>query len=104
MLGLCHSADGKTLGQIEIDADAVIMAAGSIGTPQLLWVNVAPNNPPLDRDCTSIQSSQSGILPEAVYARGATQGHYVDHSEDWVLLESNPILLGAFYQGFRSLV
>ena len=74
VLGLCHSADGKALGQIEIDADAVIMAAGSIGTPQLLLEsNVAPNNPHIGQGLhIHPVISIWGILPEAVYARGYT--------------------------------
>ena len=103
VVGICRLPSGQAIGKIKIDADVVIMAAGSIGTPQLLLEsNVAPHNTQIGRGLhIHPVISIWGILPEAVYARGATQGHYVDQfSEDWVLLESNPILLGAFYQGF----
>merc|ERR1711965_370626 len=40
-------------------------------------------------------------MPEPIESRGAAQGHYVDEFVDEnILLESNPILAGAFFQTF----
>ena len=95
--------NGHSIGTIDVSCATLVLSAGAIGTPSLL----------LDSGFGSINehigtglhlqpvANTFGILPEAISARGATQGHYVDEFVDEnILLESNPILAGAFFQSF----
>jgi choline dehydrogenase-like flavoprotein len=102
-VGHCVNQSGEIIGDLTIEADIIILSAGSIGTPQLLLESgVAPENQHIGNGLhIHPVISTWGILPEKVFASGATQGHFVDaFAQNNVLLESNPILLGAFYQGF----
>ena len=101
--GFLHDESNTIVGEFTINADYIIMAGGSIATPQLLLesgfgeqnehIGVGLHVHPV--------ISTWGVLSEDVYTRGATQGHYVDEfADDHVLLESNPIILGAFFQSF----
>jgi choline dehydrogenase-like flavoprotein len=101
--GRIQSRDGRHVGSLRVAADIVVMAAGSISTPQLLLESgAAEGNPHIGKGLHLHPVVNSwGLLPVPAYGRGATQGHFVDEfSRDRVLLESNPIIGGAFFQAF----
>ncbi len=96
--------DGRTvIDEFEIQASTLILSTGAIVTPSLL----------LDSGFGSVNETIGtglhlqpvanifGMMPAPIESRGATQGHYVDaFVDDNILLESNPILAGAFFQTF----
>ena len=91
------------IGVFSIKASHLIMSTGAIVTPSLLLESGFGDTNPNIGTGLHLQPVANifGLMPEAVESRGATQGHYVDQFvDDNILLESNPILAGAFFQTF----
>ena len=92
-----------TEGNLEISCSTLVLSAGAIGTPSLLLDSgFGERNAEIGRGLhLQPVANTFGILREPVSARGAAQGHYVDEFVgENILLESNPILAGAFFQSF----
>jgi choline dehydrogenase-like flavoprotein len=103
VIGTLFDTKKQKIGTFEVKAKKIIIAAGSIATPELLLQSgFDANNSQIGKGLhLHPVISTWGIMPEPVYQRGATQGHYCDQfSDDWVLLEANPIIGGAFFQSF----
>ena len=103
VMGEILNSQKQQMGTFEIKAKKIILSAGSVNTPELLLQSG------FDRQNDQIGRglhlhpviSTWGLMPAPIQKRGATQGHYCDQfAEDWVLLESNPIIAGAFFQSF----
>ena len=93
------------MGSFSCAADIIIMAAGTIATPQLLLESeVAPSNKEIGKGLhVHPVISTWGVLKQPCYQLGATQGHYIDEfADNNILLEANPIIGGAFFQAFRT--
>lgn len=94
--------DGRNLGRFVIDAERVVLSAGTISTPQLLLDSgLAKNVSEVGRGLrVHPVFSVLGFLPDRKVATpGSTQGHYVDEfGDDHIILESNPTLVGAVFQ------
>ena len=91
------------MGSFSCAADIIIMAAGTIATPQLLLESeVAPSNKEIGKGLhVHPVISTWGVLKQPCYQLGATQGHYIDEfADNNILLEANPIIGGAFFQAF----
>ncbi|MEC7984134.1 MAG: GMC family oxidoreductase N-terminal domain-containing protein [Myxococcota bacterium] len=101
--GTLYNRAQEVVGSLNIKAKRIILAGGSIATPSLLLSSgFDANNSQIGHGLhVHPVISTWAVLPEPVYARGATQGHYVDQfADNKILLESNPIIAGAFYQAF----
>ena len=103
VIGSIVDINKQPLGSFEVKAKKIIVSAGSVRTPELLLQSG------FDRQNTQIGKglhlhpviSTWGLMPFSVQQRGATQGHFCDQfADDWVLLEANPIIAGAFFQTF----
>ena len=95
--------DGTEMGSFSCAADIIIMAAGTIATPQLLLESeVAPSNKEIGKGLhVHPVISTWGVLKQPCYQLGATQGHYIDEfADNNILLEANPIIGGVFFQAF----
>ena len=92
-----------TEDNLEISCSTLVLSAGAIGTPSLLLDSgFGERNAEIGRGLhLQPVANTFGILRDPVSARGAAQGHYVDEFVgENILLESNPILAGAFFQSF----
>ena len=101
--GSFYNRSNRRVGSFTVHANTIIVAAGSIGTPSLLLASGFGSANPRIGEGLHIHPvlNTSGVLREPIYKSGSTQGHYSDQFVDErVLLESNPILPGAFYQAF----
>jgi choline dehydrogenase-like flavoprotein len=94
-------AAGAHVGSMSVDATAVVLACGSVGTPRLLL------DSGLVSRCGEVGRglrihpvvSVLGFAPDSIAARGATQGHCVEEFDhDEMILESNPTLPGGPFQ------
>jgi len=96
--------DGRAvIDDFEIQANTLILSAGAIATPSILLDSRLDKDNPDIGQGLHLQPVANifGLMPNPVESRGAAQGHYVDaFVEDNILLESNPILAGAFFQTF----
>lgn len=95
--GRITGPDGVDRGELSVEAEIVVLAAGAVATPRLL----------LDSGIVSRSGqvgaglqlhpvvSALGLLGEPVWAPGATQGHFVDSfADERLILESNPTIPG----------
>ena len=101
--GRIFNREHAQIGTFTLNAQTIILCAGSIGTPGLLRASGLESKNPKIGSGLHIHPviNTWAILPEPIYKPGATQGHYCDEFvADRVLLEANPILAGAFYQAF----
>jgi choline dehydrogenase-like flavoprotein len=101
--GTLHNRAHESVGEFIIQAEFIIVAAGSIGTPSLLLSSgFGAVNTYIGSGLHIHPVINSwALLPNPIYKPGSTQGHYSDQFvEDRVLLEANPIIAGAFYQAF----
>jgi choline dehydrogenase-like flavoprotein len=99
--GRVFAADGAARGNIVVQADAVVLAAGAVSTPRLLLDSgVAAGGGPVGAGLrVHPVLSVHAMLPRPVFAPGATQGHGVtEFVDDDVLLEANPTLPGSWFQ------
>jgi choline dehydrogenase-like flavoprotein len=99
--GYVRAKDRSVVGTFVVHAERVVLSAGAIGSPRLL----------LDSGLKGTSGRVGhGLRLHPVFsvmgywedrrcvAPGATQGHYVDEFEDdWIVLESNPTLIGAVF-------
>ncbi len=96
--------DGRTVvDTFTIRAKNVIMSTGAIATPSILLdAGFGERNSHIGTGLhLQPVANIFGYMPQPIESRGATQGHYVDaFVENNILLESNPILAGAFFQTF----
>lgn len=100
--GVVRAQSGEVLGSLRAEADAIVLAAGAIGTPRLLLDSGLGERGSGVGEGLRVHpvASVIGMAPEPVAARGATQGHGIFEFEgDHTVLESNPILPGALFQG-----
>lgn len=96
-----YGSNKEKIANLQIQSDLVIMAGGAIGTPEIL-LRSGMNNTQIGKGLhIHPVISTWGMLPNPCNSRGATQGHCIEEfSDDWVLLEANPIIMGAFFQSF----
>ena len=99
--GFVRDGSGAPRGDLRVSADAVVLCAGSIGTPRLLLdAGLAEEGGPVGAGLRVLPvSAAHGILPEPAYGLGATQGHFIDEwDHDACLLEANPVIAGGVFQ------
>ena len=102
-IGVVQNAQKDILGSIQIQAKYIIVASGAIGTPELLLKSGFHHQNPHIGQGLHIQPviSTWGVMPHPIPTYGATQGHFIDEFvQENILLESNPIIAGAFFQSF----
>ena len=101
--GKLYSRERELVGQFTVKAQSIIVAAGSIGTPQLLLNSgFGSRNTQIGKGLhLHPVMNISAMLPKAAYKPGSTQGHFSDQFvNERVLLESNPVIAGVFFQSF----
>ena len=101
VLGTILNSKRENIGTFDIKAKKIILSAGSVGTPELLLQSgFDKNNSQIGKGLhLHPVISTWGLMPTPINKRGATQGHFCDQfADDWVLLESNPVIGGAFFQ------
>ena len=98
-MGTILNSKRENIGTFDIKAKKIILSAGSVGTPELLLQSgFDKNNLQIGKGLhLHPVISTWGLMPTPINKRGATQGHFCDQfADDWVLLESNPVIGGAF--------
>ncbi len=101
VMGTILNSKRESIGTFDIKAKKIILSAGSVGTPELLLQSgFDKNNSQIGRGLhLHPVISTWGMMSTPINKRGATQGHFCDQfADDWVLLESNPVIGGAFFQ------
>lgn len=92
--------DGAPRGRFTLLADHVVLSAGAISTPRILHDSgVVDPDGQVGRGLRlqPVHSVLAMIPDRQVYARGATQGHVVDHFvSDRMIFETNPTLSAMF--------
>lgn len=91
---------GHPTGTFSVDADHVVLSAGTISTPRILHDSgvVDPDGEVGRGLCLQPVHSILALIPDTqVYKRGATQGHVVDEFvDDRMIFETNPTLSAMF--------
>lgn len=102
--GVVEDRNRKVLGSFTVQArKAVVLAAGSVGSPRLLLDSAAAEEGGEVGDGLMVHPvfTVLGYFPDRVVAApGSAQGHYIDQfHDDRVILESNPTIPGAIFPG-----
>ncbi|MCB9684164.1 MAG: GMC family oxidoreductase [Alphaproteobacteria bacterium] len=92
--GTVVDEQGEALGHLRVDADTIVLSAGSIGTPRLLLDSGLVDREGPVGGGLRVQPVVSvlGYFPDRpIFRPGSTQGHFSDqHADDDIIFEANP--------------
>lgn len=97
--GVLRDRDGSQVGRFEVEAERVVLCAGTVWTPSLLLASGLSGNGTVGQGlCAHPTAGAYGMLSAPVRRQGAAQGHGVTEFVDQgILLESNPMFAAGIF-------